>query len=82
MTKRQKYRVLVGINYPPNDKRAEPGEVVDDIPPSSIRWLLQDGIIEEFVAGQNTPADLAAAQGEPTEAFAAIEALAEAKGGD
>jgi hypothetical protein len=50
MTKRQKYRVLVGINYPPNDKRAEPGAIVDDIPPSSIGWLLRDGIIEKIEA--------------------------------
>ena len=48
--KRQKYRVLTGINYPPNDKRAEPGSVVDDIPPASIKWLLRDGIIEEVDA--------------------------------
>lgn len=46
MSKRQKYRVLAGINYPPRDKRAEPGDVVDDIPLISIDWLLRDGIIE------------------------------------
>jgi hypothetical protein len=45
-TKRPKYRVLVGINYPPGDKRAEPGDVVDDIPPSSIGWLVRDGIVK------------------------------------
>lgn len=39
------YRVNVGINYPP-DRRAEPGDVVDDIPGSSVAWLLEDGVIE------------------------------------
>jgi len=41
-----KYRVLVGLNYPPGDKRAEPGDIVDDIPPGSLGWLLDGGIIE------------------------------------
>lgn len=41
-----KYRVLIGLNYPPNDKRAEPGDLVDDIPAGSVGWLLKDGIIE------------------------------------
>ena len=39
------YKVLVGINYPPN-KRAEVGAVVSDIPSSSIKWLLDQEIIE------------------------------------
>tara|TARA_R110000822_G_scaffold286188_1_gene407530 strand:+ start:310 stop:648 length:339 start_codon:yes stop_codon:yes gene_type:complete len=41
-----KYRVLQGIDYPPN-KRAEIGDVVDNIPATSIAWLLEDGIIED-----------------------------------
>lgn len=40
-----KYRVLVGIDYPPN-KRAEAGDEVDDLPSSAIKWLLADGFIE------------------------------------
>lgn len=40
-----KYRVLSGIDYPPN-KRAEAGDVVDDLPPKSIKWLLDSNIIE------------------------------------
>lgn len=40
-----KYKVLAGIDYPPN-KRAEAGDVVEDLPGSSIKWLLADGIIE------------------------------------
>lgn len=44
-----KYHVNVGINYPPN-KRAEAGDVVDDIPEKSVKSLLKDGTIE--VAGK------------------------------
>lgn len=39
------YKVLVGIDYPPN-KRAEIGAVVSDIPSGSIKWLLEQEIIE------------------------------------
>lgn len=38
------YRVLAGLNYP--GKRVEAGEVVSDIPKSSIPWLLESGVIE------------------------------------
>ncbi len=40
-----KFTVLVGINYPP-DRRAEMGDVVDDIPAASVPWLLEQGLIE------------------------------------
>lgn len=40
-----KYKVLQGISYPPN-KRAEVGDVVEDIPAQSIKWLREQGIIE------------------------------------
>jgi hypothetical protein len=40
-----KYKVNVGINYPPG-KRAEPGDVVDDIPIGSLPDLLSQGVIE------------------------------------
>ncbi|MBT9176900.1 MAG: hypothetical protein DDT20_01225 [Firmicutes bacterium] len=43
-----KYKVLVGINYPP-DRRAEPGEIVDDLPVKSEAWLLEQGCIEAEV---------------------------------
>ena len=39
------YRVLVGIDYPP-DKRAESGTIVSDIPEKSAKWLLDQGLIE------------------------------------
>lgn len=41
-----RYRVLSGIDYPPN-KRAEAGKIVDDLPATSIKWLLESGIIED-----------------------------------
>lgn len=44
-----KFKVLVGINYPTKggkEKRAEPGDVVDDIPKIDHKWLLEQGIIE------------------------------------
>ena len=39
------YRAVVGIDYPPN-KRAEAGDVVTDLPGDSIKWLLEQGLIE------------------------------------
>jgi len=41
-----RYRVLKGIDYPPN-KRAEIGDVVDDLPANAVKWLLADEIIED-----------------------------------
>lgn len=40
------YRVLQGIDYPPN-KRAEVGQIVSDLPPASVKWLLESGVIED-----------------------------------
>lgn len=40
------YRALTGLTYPP-DRVVEPGQVVDDIPPQSVKWLLASGHIEE-----------------------------------
>lgn len=39
------YRVLAGISYPPS-RRAEAGEIVDDLPKRSIKWLREQGFIE------------------------------------
>jgi len=47
------YRVLVGVDYA--GKRAEPGEIVSDLPPKSVGWLTEQGIVEK-------------ADGKPTEA--------------
>lgn len=40
------YRVLIGIDY--KDTRAEPGDVVTDIPKNSASWMLDQGIIEKM----------------------------------
>lgn len=44
-----KYKVNVGVNYRPTpqsaEKRAEPGDVVDDVPAKSAKWLLADGVL-------------------------------------
>ena len=44
-----KYHVLVGINYRPNPKdperRAEPGDVVDDVPPKVAKVWLAEGVL-------------------------------------
>jgi hypothetical protein len=41
-----RYRVLTGIDYPPN-KRAEAGDIVEDLPAQSVKWLLESGLIED-----------------------------------
>lgn len=40
------YKILKGVNYPPN-KRAEIGAIVSDLPKESIPWLLASGVITE-----------------------------------
>jgi hypothetical protein len=49
-----RYLVHTGLHYPTNPKapredwewkRAEPGEVVDDLPAASVSWLLERGAI-------------------------------------
>lgn len=44
--KAPKYRVLKGINYPPHNKRANPGDIIDDLPDYSINPLLHQEAIE------------------------------------
>lgn len=41
-----RYRVLVGITYG-DGKHAEPGEIVDDIPPGAAKTYLADGVVEK-----------------------------------
>ena len=47
------FEVVTGLNYPGKggDKRAEPGDVVDDLPAKSIEWLLADGHIKPIKEG-------------------------------
>lgn len=50
---KRRYEVLTGLNYPDpgaedgSEKRAEVGDVVDDLPEDSIDWLLEQGHIAE-----------------------------------
>ena len=51
-----RYRVLQGIDYPPN-KRAEIGAIVSDLPKESISWLLASGVIANTTSDdKSTPA--------------------------
>lgn len=40
-----RYKALVGIDYPPN-KRAEEGDIIEDLDGKAIKWLLDAGLIE------------------------------------
>lgn len=57
MTTAKKYRVLVGMNYPdPSsedgaEKRAEIGDVIDDLPAEAIKGLLKAEAIEHVKPG-------------------------------
>ncbi|TWE30212.1 hypothetical protein [Prauserella muralis] len=44
----KKFRVLTGMNFRVGgrERRAEPGEIRDDIPAKSRAWLLEQGHIE------------------------------------
>jgi hypothetical protein len=48
------YKVLKGIDYPPN-KRAEIGAIVSDLPKESISWLLASGVIESATSEKEAP---------------------------
>lgn len=47
------YRVNVGIDY--DGKRAEPGDVINDLPARSVKWMLEQGIVEESSATPEPP---------------------------
>jgi len=44
------HRVLIGLNYRPDpkspEKRAEPGEIVDDVPAKVVEELVAQGVLE------------------------------------
>lgn len=53
---RKSYVVLIGVNYPPygkggNEIRAEPGDIVTNLPPLSIADLLEQGVIRDANEG-------------------------------
>lgn len=47
------YRVLAGLDYA--GKRVEPGALVDDLPSTSITWLLDQGLIEKADKSKREP---------------------------
>lgn len=55
------YKALTGLEYA--KKRVEAGEVVSDIPPASVRWLLDQNLIE-LVDGKSAPKAPVAAEGD------------------
>ena len=57
------YRALVGLSYPP-DKIVEAGYVVDDIPKQSVKWLLDQGLIEDSKNPRTVVADIIVADEE------------------
>lgn len=48
------YQALTGLSYPP-DKTVNEGDVVDDIPSKSVKWLLDQGYIVEVKGGKGAP---------------------------
>lgn len=48
------YLVLTGLSYPP-DKRAEVGDIVDDLPSKSVQWLINEGHVEEMTGNTSKP---------------------------
>lgn len=54
---KNEYKVLQGIDYPPN-KRAEAGQIVSDLPKDSIPWLLEGGIIERIEFSKQSVTEL------------------------
>jgi hypothetical protein len=58
------YKVLTGLNY--GNKRVEAGETVSDIPANSVRWLLDQNLIE-LVDGKSAPKKIVADEEEKSE---------------
>lgn len=51
-----KYLVKQGLEYPPN-RIVLAGEIVDDIPSRSVKWLREQGIIEAYDANAKAAID-------------------------
>ena len=43
-----KFKVLIGVNYGPTDKRAEPGDIIDDFPAADAKSFVEQGILERM----------------------------------
>ena len=50
-----KYKVLTGIEW--GNRRAEAGEIVDDLPAKSIKWLRESNLIELVDGSKAEPED-------------------------
>ena len=50
-----KYKVLTGIDW--GNRRAEAGEIVDDLPAKSIKWLRESNLIELVDGSKAEPED-------------------------
>lgn len=59
------YRVLVGLDYA--GKRAEPGDIVSDLPNKSVGWLTAQGIIEKTDGPSQSDAPVTSPETAPTE---------------
>lgn len=46
----QDYEVLVGLDYNGDTCRAEPGDIVSDLPKASVAWLVEQGLIRPVPA--------------------------------
>lgn len=57
-----RYLVNTGLNYGPTNRRAEPGDVVTDLPGESVRHLLERGHIEPADADSALEAPMTKAQ--------------------
>lgn len=44
------YEVLAVLDY--EDKHAEPGDIVSDLPQVSIPWLIKDGLVRELTGSE------------------------------
>lgn len=51
-----KYRALVGLDYPPG-KRAEAGDIISDVPEQSVKWLVKQQMIEPADKQPRPPKD-------------------------
>jgi predicted secreted protein len=50
------FEVIDGIDFPPNQRR-EPGQTVtsDELPDTSVSWLLESGHIKQIKSPKPTP---------------------------
>ena len=57
------YKALTGLDYGKPSKRVEAGELVSDLPAGSVKWLLEQNLIE-LADGKTTAKVVAPAEGD------------------